>query len=177
MAPIRLRPPPLAWFGSGTGKQPLLQNRIRDVVRKRPTQPCRFEPNGSSAAPSRGRPRPAAQSPGPKPPSPSVSSPRAHGTSQASPLIRSFQKPKGADLSEPEETASPRAISYRNGGRFRAESWSGHLPCPTRPIIRTARMNLSAFIWYMSRGSAILAGWPIWYHPALTLKAQRAARA
>jgi hypothetical protein len=42
--PVRLRASPLAWFGSGACKQPLLQNRIRDIVRKRPAQPCRFEP-------------------------------------------------------------------------------------------------------------------------------------
>src|SRR5712671_1630390 len=59
----------------------------------------------SSAAPSRAPPR--------------ISSHRAHGASQASPSAsRSpFAKPKGGTVSEPEEAASPRATSSRNGGR------------------------------------------------------------
>jgi hypothetical protein len=33
-----------------------------------------------------------------------------------------FAKPKGGTVSEPEEASSPRATSFRNGGRHRAES-------------------------------------------------------
>ncbi|MGY3146736.1 hypothetical protein ACVWYQ_003735 [Bradyrhizobium sp. USDA 3397] len=77
---------------------------------------------GSSAAPLRGRPRPAARSPGSKA-QPLQSHPRAHGASQASPSASDPLLPKAErrDLSEPEEAASPRAISSRNGGRFQSE--------------------------------------------------------
>src|SRR6266852_445554 len=52
----------------------------------------------SSAAPSRAPPRPAG---------------RSRGSASRSP----FAKPKGGTVSEPEEAASPRATSSRNGGR------------------------------------------------------------
>src|SRR5713101_3152081 len=73
----------------------------------------------SSAAPSRAPPRPAGRSRGSASRPPSISSHRAHGASQASPSAsRSpFAKPKGGTVSEPEEAASPRATSSRNGGR------------------------------------------------------------
>jgi len=49
---------------------------------------------------------------------------RARGASQASPSASRSpsHKPEGGTISEPEEVVSPRAKSFRNGGRHRAES-------------------------------------------------------
>jgi hypothetical protein len=77
-----------------------------------------------------------------------------HGASQASPSAsRSpFAKPKGGTVSEPEEAASPRATSSRNGGRdhlgmagdIKSERWarsfrnSGRHRAESAPIGHTA---------------------------------------
>lgn len=110
--PVGLRSPPLAWLGAGPGKQPLLQNRVRNVVRKRPAQSRRLVPADRQPHRRGHCPDPPPDLPDRKPccPQPHHIAHVAHRKPPHRHPIHSFQKPKGGGLSEPEEAASPRAI-------------------------------------------------------------------